>query len=81
VAAEIVGRDRVLEAPLEMGGEDFSYFAQSAPGCLFWLGAATPGEPLRLHHHPLFDIDERCLPLGAALLAEAAIRFLKEAAQ
>jgi len=80
VGAAMVGAPNVLEAPLEMGGEDFSYFAQSAPGCLFWLGAATPGEPQRLHHHPRFDIDERCLPLGAALLAEIALRYLEEAA-
>ena len=33
----------------------------------------------RLHHHPQFDIDERCLPLGAALLAEIAMRYLKQA--
>ena len=76
VGTDLLGSGRVHEAPLEMGGEDFSYFAQSAPGCLFWLGAATPGEPKRLHHHPLFDIDERCLPLGAALLAEIALRYL-----
>jgi amidohydrolase len=81
VGAEMIGAQNVLEAPLEMGGEDFSYFTQSAPGCLFWLGAATPGQPKRLHHHPLFDIDERCLPLGAALLAEIALRYLNEAAQ
>jgi amidohydrolase len=81
VGGAMVGAPNVLEAPLEMGGEDFSYFAQSAPGCLFWLGAATPGQPQRLHHHPHFDIDERCLPLGAALLAEIALRYLEEAAE
>jgi amidohydrolase len=78
VGGELLGAQNVLEAPLEMGGEDFSYFAQSAPGCMFWLGASTPGEPKRLHHHPHFDIDERCLPLGTALLAEIALRYLKE---
>jgi amidohydrolase len=76
VGAEMVGTSNVLEAPLEMGGEDFSYFAQSAPGCLFWLGANTPGEPKRLHHHPQFDIEERWLPLGSALLAEIACQYL-----
>jgi len=81
VGADLLGAGNVLEAPLEMGGEDFSYFAQSVPGCLFWLGATTPGQPKRLHHHPHFDIDERCLPLGAALLAEIALRYLKEASQ
>jgi amidohydrolase len=77
VAAEMVGEENVLEAPLEMGGEDFSYFAREAPGCFFLVGGATPGEPQRLHHHPRFDVDERCLPLGAALLAQVASRFLE----
>jgi len=76
VGTDLLGTGSVIEAPLEMGGEDFSYFAQSAAGCLFWLGAATPGEPKRLHHHPRFDIDERCLPLGAALLSEISLRYL-----
>jgi len=76
VGADLLGTGSVIEAPLEMGGEDFSYYAQSAPGCLFWLGAATAGEPKRLHHHPRFDIDERCLPLGTALLSEISLRYL-----
>ncbi len=75
----MLGEENVRTAALEMGGEDFSYFAEQAPGCFFWLGGATPGEPKRLHHHPQFDIDERCLPLGAALLAEVALRYLKQA--
>ncbi len=77
VGADLLGEQGVEEGPLEMGGEDFSYFAQKAPGCFFWLGGAFPGEPKRLHHHPRFDVDERCLPLGAALLAEVAMRYLR----
>ena len=78
VGADLLGTDNVREAVLEMGGEDFSYLAQEVPGCFFWLGGATPGKPARLHHHPCFDVDERCLPLGTALLTEIAIRFLAE---
>lgn len=77
-ASDLLGENNVREAPLEMGGEDFSYLAQESPGCFFFLGGATPGEPPRLHHHPRFDVDERCLPIGAALLAEIAIRFLQD---
>jgi amidohydrolase len=79
VGSDLLGAENVQEAPVEMGGEDFSFFAEKAPGCFFWLGGATPGEPQRLHHHPRFDVDERCLPLGAALLAETTVRYLKEA--
>lgn len=79
VGTELLGAGRVHEASLELGGEDFSYMAQKAPGCFFCLGGATPGEPPRLHHHPRFDVDERCLPLGTALLAEVALQFLRGA--
>lgn len=78
VGSDLLGAEKVHEAELEMGGEDFSYFAKEAPGCFFMIGGATPGEPPRRHHHPEFDVDERCLPLGAALLAETALRFLSE---
>ena len=81
VGADLLGAENVRESRLEMGGEDFSYFAQKAPGCFFMLGGATPGEPLRRHHHPEFDVDERCLPLGAALLAETALRYLTDRAE
>ena len=79
VAADLLGEENVDEGPLEMGAEDFSYFAREAPGCFFDLGGATPGEPVRRHHHPRFDVDERCLPVGAALLAESARRYLRGA--
>ncbi len=79
VAGDLIGEENVHTAALEMGGEDFSYLASEAPGCFFMLGGATPGEPMRLHHHPQFNVDERCLPIGAAILAETAVRFLSGA--
>lgn len=79
VGVELLGTENVSKSPLEMGGEDFCYFSEQVPGCFVWVGGATPGEVRRKHHHPLFDVDERCLPIGAALLAETAIRFLEEA--
>ena len=81
VGADLLGAENVRELRLEMGGEDFSYLGQKAPGCFFWLGGMAPGEPKRLHHHPQFDVDEHCLPLGVALLAELAIRYLRQASQ
>ena len=80
VGADLLGEENVEEGALGMGGEDFSYFAREAPGCFFELGGATPGGLDRKHHHPLFDVDERCLPLGAALLAETAVRYLRREA-
>lgn len=76
VAEEMLGAERVHEAHLSMGAEDFSYMARAVPGCFFRLGVRTPGQPIRIGHSPTFDIDEAALPVGAAMLAEAARRWL-----
>ena len=77
-AVEALGEEHVQEISPEMGSEDFSFLAQRAPGCYFYLGTRTPGEPPRPAHSPTFDIDEAALPVGAAVLAAAALRFLAE---
>jgi amidohydrolase len=61
----------------EMGSEDFSVFTEMAPGAMFWLGCQIPGQ-VRLLHSPKMDIDERCLPIGAAVLAETALRLTRQ---
>jgi len=76
VAVDFLGAEKVRESNLEMGGEDFSYFGREAPGCFFLVGGAIPGRNRYPHHHSRFDVDERTLPLGAALLAETAKRYL-----
>lgn len=77
MASELVGPDRVREAEMEMGAEDFSYMAQAKPGAFFYLGAKKDDVD-RQHHAPNFDIDEDVLPTGAALMAEAARKYLEE---
>jgi IAA-amino acid hydrolase len=78
VASAMLGPHHVQDAVPRMGAEDFSYLAQAAPGCFWWLGVRTPGQPERHGHSPVFDIDEDALPIGAALLAEVADRFLRQ---
>lgn len=75
VAREIVGVDKVKQAELQMGAEDFSFMARAKPAAFFNVGAKKDTLD-RPHHHPLFDIDESVLPLGAAMLAATAQRFL-----
>ena len=56
------------------GAEDFAYYAQHVPAAFVFLGARSdePGCSYP-HHHPRFQIDERALPWGAALLAQYAL--------
>ncbi len=79
-AADVVGEKNVVNLlePI-MGAEDMAYFLREVPGTYFFLGGAklTEEEPMP-HHHPCFDVDEDVLPAGTALLAETALRWLKE---
>jgi amidohydrolase len=70
-----LGSDCIVPFERMMGAEDFALLAREAPGCFIWLGAGL--EPHREHHHPAFDIDERALPRGAAILAACALTTLQ----
>jgi amidohydrolase len=76
VGSDLLGPQAVLPAEPRMTGEDFSVYAQAVPGCFIRLGTRFPGQPMRNLHDPHFDIDERALPIGAAILAETALRYL-----
>jgi amidohydrolase len=71
-----LGDAAVAPFPPDMTAEDFSLYQRLVPGCFIWLGAALPDA--RTHHTPRFDIDEKVLPKGAALLAACAVRTLEE---
>ena len=62
------------EPPYSMGAEDFAYMSSEVPGSMFMLGAKV--ENGGAHHTPLFDIDEDAFPVGMAVLAETARRFV-----
>jgi amidohydrolase len=79
VAGDLLGEDRVKPREKGMGAEDFSVFTSMAPGAMFRLGCRIEGDE-RKGHNPAFDLDERCLPIGAAILAEAALRYLRAGA-
>lgn len=74
VAGDLLGEDNVLAGEMDMGAEDFGFMTQEIPGAMFMLGTRK-GEP-RIVHGPTFDIDEAALPIGTAILAEIARRYL-----
>ncbi len=76
VAQEFGGETAVTNTEFGMGAEDFAYMAREAKGAMFMLGAAIDDGVARHHHTDIFDIDESVLPLGAAILAETAHRFV-----
>ncbi len=81
-AVAIVGKDAVVPGNGPgLGGEDFAYFSTAGkiPAAMVHLGIrdekkgfTSPG------HSTTFDFeDTKVLPIGAALLAEAAVRMLR----
>ena len=79
MAGEMLGEKAVLELPPVMGGEDFAFFTQRVPGCFVVLGVKHDDDrPVYSVHHPLFTVNERALPVGAALHASYALRSLAE---
>ncbi|MGB0387972.1 MAG: M20 metallopeptidase family protein [Ardenticatenaceae bacterium] len=76
VTTDFVGADAIVNKEYGMGAEDFAYMTQKAKGAMFMLGAATPDGIVRNHHTDIFDINESVLPIGAAVLAETARRFV-----
>ena len=75
-AVDLLGREHVTPIPKELGAEDFGSFTQMAPGAMFTLGTLIDGDE-RYLHHPRLDLDERALPIGTAIFAETALRFLR----
>ncbi len=67
VAGAMLGPEKVHEARTT-GGDDMAYFLQRAPGAYFMLGGGNKERGITWpHHHPKFDFDEACLPLGIEL--------------
>lgn len=77
-ASAVVGEEHVdVARPLTVG-DDMAYFLERVPGCYFLVGAGEPGREERPpHHHPAFDIDERCLEVGVAVVSRALLDTLR----
>ncbi len=76
VGGDLLGKDHVIPFDKTLGAEDFGCFMQHAPGAMFTLGVGIDGDPRHIHN-PRFDINEDALPIGTAVLAETALRFLR----
>ncbi|MGI8963429.1 MAG: M20 metallopeptidase family protein, partial [Thermomicrobiales bacterium] len=72
-----VGEDNVIESPISMGGEDFSYFSLERPGCFFNVGTRNEERGIVWgHHHPRFDVEEEGMSAGIATMGNAVLAYL-----
>jgi amidohydrolase len=77
ISGDFLGDDHIRLTQKSMGAEDFGYMTQRSPGAMFRLGVKPPGAEPRFLHTATFDLDEDALPIGAAILAETALRFVR----
>jgi IAA-amino acid hydrolase len=76
---DFLGEENVRICPQLMGAEDFSYMAQQAPGSFLRVGTHDPSwDRMYYVHTPQFRMNEDALPVGAAALAAAAVRWMQE---
>ena len=69
IGARLFGEANMLEkAEPSMGGEDFSFFSDCAPGAFFHIGCSSVDkvDPAPLHSKD-FDLDEDCLTIGTLM--------------
>lgn len=74
VAKQVPDVTDVRVASEQLAGEDFAYYLQHKPGAFFFTGAKKEGH-VYPHHHPMFDIDERAMPIAAKTLIGAYFAY------
>ncbi len=76
-AEDYLGKENVVQLDMRMTGEDFSYYTQHMPGCFYRLGVGNSEKGISSGlHTPTFNVDERCLEVGAGVMSYIALRQL-----
>ncbi len=76
-AAAALGPDRVTEAEVSMGGEDFAFYLEQVPGTMFRLGVGKASNANSMDiHQSTFDIDEKAIGHGVRVFVHTALAAL-----
>ena len=71
---EYLGENNVVDLPIRMTAEDFSYYTHHVPACFYRLGTGNKEKGIISPvHTATFDIDEEALKVGSGLMAWLAI--------
>jgi amidohydrolase len=77
-ARRVLGNpDSVIEEKPEMGGEDFSVFAQNAPSAMLYLGILPKTGSTGSLHSPTFTADEAGIAAGVNLMSVFLADYLR----
>lgn len=67
-ATAVFGKKVLTAFPPSTAGDDFSFFAEKAPGCYVWLGNG-PAVDGALHHNTAYDFNDEAISSGVAFWA------------
>jgi len=73
------GKENVVEMGLNMGAEDFSFYAREVPGFFFFVGATPKGQDAGKapsNHSPEFFLDESALDVGLRAMLQVTLDYL-----
>ena len=74
-AKQYLGEDNVIDLPIRMTAEDFSYYSHEVPSTFYRLGTANKSKGITHGlHTSRFNIDEKSLKIGMGLMAYLAIK-------
>ena len=76
---KVADAGNVIEVPRYTIAEDFSQFANVAPGLYFFVGTTPQGQALEtapMNHSPLYAPDEAALEVGVRAMLQATLDFL-----
>jgi amidohydrolase len=74
------GADNVILIPAKTGAEDFSFFAQKAPGLYFFIGGLPKGKDPKTsapHHTPEFFIDDSAFKTGMIAFCNLVFDYME----
>lgn len=78
-AQALIGSTKVTDFEPKMWGEDFAFYGQHIPSAFWMLGVRPDGQTsMPGLHNARFTPDEQALPIGAAMMAKAAIDWLND---
>jgi amidohydrolase len=77
LATDLFSADKVVSDERTMGSEDMSFLMKDIPSCFVFVGSQNKEKGFHFgHHHPKFDIDEKALRNGLALMASTVFDLL-----
>lgn len=78
VLSNVFGKENIIPVDAILGSEDFAFYTREVPSMFYFLGAQDTAENCYFLHHPKVVFNEDSIPYGAKLLAEGALKLLKD---